>query len=145
MDCRLELALLQHRVSARTALKMHATSYLLVAGTHVYYAFSCEHERGCPHCYLQAQHEQATEEEDLSADEILLLRMDAGLYTLQQCALIIGNLWIVGDQLVKQRILMLLHQQVYCQAFVTWPETSAVAITMPRIWLISSLWQSPKL
>lgn len=38
--------------------------------------------------------------------------MDAGLYTLQACALIIGNLWIVGDQLVKQRILMLLHQQV---------------------------------
>ena len=61
---------------------------------------------------LQAELQQATEEEDLTADEVLLRRMDAGLYTLQQCALIIGNLWIVGDQLVKQRILMLLHQQV---------------------------------
>lgn len=61
---------------------------------------------------LQAELQQATEEEDLTADEVLLRRMDAGLYTLQQCALIVGNLWIVGDQLVKQRILMLLHQQV---------------------------------
>ncbi|DBA65719.1 TPA: hypothetical protein ACH3X2_002764 [Trebouxia sp. C0005] len=59
----------------------------------------------------QAELEQLTEEEDLSADEVLLRRMDAGLYTLQQCALIIGNLWIVGDQGVKQRLLMLLHQQ----------------------------------
>ena len=61
---------------------------------------------------LQAELEQLTQEEDLSADEVLLRRMDAGLYTLQQCALIIGNLWIVGDQGVKQRLLMLLHQQV---------------------------------
>ena len=53
-----------------------------------------------------------TEEEELTADEVLLRRMDAGLYTLQQCTLIIGNLWIVGDQGVKQRLLMLLHQQV---------------------------------
>lgn len=65
---------------------------------------------------LQAELEQLTEEEDLSADEVVLRRMDAGLYTLQQCTLIIGNLWIVGDQGVKQRLLMLLHQQVVtCQ------------------------------
>ncbi len=67
---------------------------------------------------LQAELEQLTEEEDLSADEVLLLRMDAGLYTLQQCALIIGNLWIVGDQGVKQRLLMLLHQQVHSWPFL---------------------------
>ena len=60
----------------------------------------------------QADLEQLTEEEDLSSDEVLMRRMEAGLYTLQQCALIIGNLWIVGDQGVKQRLLMLLHQQV---------------------------------
>lgn len=64
--------------------------------------------------FLQAELAQATEEEELTEDEVLLRRMDAGLYTLQACALIIGNLWIVGDQLVKQRILMLLHQQVSC-------------------------------
>lgn len=56
-----------------------------------------------------------TEEEELTGDEVLMRRMDAGLYTLQQCGLIIGNLWIVGDQGVKQRLLMLLHQQV-CSA-----------------------------
>ena len=67
---------------------------------------------------LQAELEQLTEEEDLSADEVLLRRMDAGLYTLQQCALIIGNLWIVGDQGVKQRLLMLLHQQVLWWPFL---------------------------
>ena len=59
-----------------------------------------------------------TEEEGLTADEVLLRRMDAGLYTLQQCALIIGNLWIVGDQGVKQRLLMLLHQQVHPQCLL---------------------------
>ena len=64
-------------------------------------------------CALQAELEQVAAEEELTADEILLRRMDAGLYTLQQCALIVGNLWIVGDQGVKQRLLMLLHQQVH--------------------------------
>ncbi len=63
---------------------------------------------------MQAELKQLTEEEDLSGDEVLLRRMDAGLSTLQQCALITGNLWIVGDQGVKQRLLMLLHQQVTC-------------------------------
>lgn len=67
------------------------------------------------HRVLQAELERLTEEEELTVDEVLLRRMDAGLYTLQQCALIIGNLWIVGDQGVKQRLLMLLHQQV-CSA-----------------------------
>ena len=62
--------------------------------------------------WLQAELERVTEEEELSSDEVLLRRMDAGLYTLQQCALVIGNLWMVGDQGVKQRLLMLLHQQV---------------------------------
>ena len=64
---------------------------------------------------LQAELEQLTEEEELTGDEVLVRRMDAGLYTLQQCGLITGNLWIVGDQGVKQRLLMLLHQQV-CSA-----------------------------
>ena len=64
---------------------------------------------------LQVELEHLTEEEELTSDEVLMRRMDAGLYTLQQCGLIIGNLWIVGDQGVKQRLLMLLHQQV-CSA-----------------------------
>lgn len=70
----------------------------------------------------QADLEQLTEEEDLSSDEVLMRRMEAGLYTLQQCALIIGNLWIVGDQGVKQRLLMLLHQQVthHCPCCQAW-------------------------
>lgn len=51
--------------------------------------------------------------------------MDAGLYTLQQSTLIIGNLWIVGDQGVKQRLLMLLHQQV-CSAVCQRPVHYAV-------------------
>ena len=42
-------------------------------------------------------------------------RMDAGLYSLQCSSLIIGNLWIIGDQGVKERLLMLLHQQVTVQ------------------------------
>lgn len=106
-------------------------------------------------------------DEDLDEDEVLLARMDAGLYTLQQvgapswvllnrdaavaaavghqflarmltdhnrlqqllardsqhashaphalpavqCALVVGALWLVGDQGVRKRILKLLHQK----------------------------------
>ena len=77
---------------------------------------------------LQAELEQLTEEEDLSGDEVVLRRMDAGLYTLQQCTLIIGNLWIVGDQGVKQRLLMLLHQQV-----VTWQTSHCLALPLQQV------------
>ena len=44
-------------------------------------------------------------------DYVLLARLGAGLYTLQQCALIMGHLWFVGDLGVRKRILLLLHQQ----------------------------------
>ncbi|KAK9819671.1 hypothetical protein WJX72_000948 [[Myrmecia] bisecta] len=50
-------------------------------------------------------------DEDVDDEYVLLARMDAGLYTLQQCATIIGHLWFVGDLGVRKRILMLLHQQ----------------------------------
>jgi hypothetical protein len=51
------------------------------------------------------------EEEELGDEEILLARMDAGLYTLQQCALIVGQLWMAGDAGVRKRVLVLLHQK----------------------------------
>lgn len=50
-------------------------------------------------------------EEELDEDDSLLARMDAGLYTLQQCALVIGALWLVGDVGVRKRVLKLLHQK----------------------------------
>jgi beta-catenin-like protein 1 len=49
--------------------------------------------------------------EELDEDDLLLARMGAGLYTLQQCCLIIGNLWAAGDVALRKRILMLLHQK----------------------------------
>jgi hypothetical protein len=58
-----------------------------------------------------AQAGSETEEEELGEDELLLARMSAGLYTLQQCCLIIANLWAAGDVALRKRVVMLLHQQ----------------------------------
>lgn len=56
---------------------------------------------------------EAPDEEDDFLDEEARLsaRMDQGLYSLQQCALIVGHLWFVGDLGVRKRILQLLHQK----------------------------------
>jgi len=50
---------------------------------------------------------------EVDEDEILLARMDAGLFTLQQCALIIAELWASKDHGLRKRILLLLHQHEY--------------------------------
>ena len=47
----------------------------------------------------------------MDPDEILMARMDAGLFTLQQCAVIVAHLWGVGDVGLRKRVLMLLHQK----------------------------------
>lgn len=52
------------------------------------------------------------EDEFMDEEARLSARMDQGLYSLQQCALIIGHLWFVGDLGVRKRILQLLHQKV---------------------------------
>lgn len=41
----------------------------------------------------------------------MLAKMDAGLFTLQQCAIILAHLWGTGDVGLRKRILMLLHQK----------------------------------
>lgn len=51
--------------------------------------------------------------EDMDDDYMLVARMEAGLYTLQQCALILGHLWFYGDISLRKRIILLLHQQVH--------------------------------
>lgn len=55
-------------------------------------------------------------QEDIASDEDeegrLAARMSAGLFTLQQCAIIVANLWTIGDRGVQKRVLQLLHQQV---------------------------------
>ncbi|BDA41413.1 beta-catenin-like protein 1 [Coccomyxa sp. Obi] len=49
--------------------------------------------------------------EDMDEDYMLVARMEAGLFTLQQCSLIMGHLWFYGDISLRKRILLLLHQQ----------------------------------
>ncbi len=49
--------------------------------------------------------------EDMDEDYMLVARMEAGLFTLQQCTLILGHLWFHGDVSLRKRILLLLHQQ----------------------------------
>lgn len=57
-------------------------------------------------------------EDDVDKDEMLLARMDAGLYTLQQCALIVAELWATKDYGLRKRILMLLHQYECTLSFI---------------------------
>jgi beta-catenin-like protein 1 len=40
-----------------------------------------------------------------------MARMDAGLFTLQQCAIIVAHLWSTADSGLRKRIIMLLHQK----------------------------------
>ena len=63
---------------------------------------------------MQARLEEAARLDPEGVDEeyVLLARMEAGLFPMQQCALIVGHLWFVGDMGVRRRILLLLHQQV---------------------------------
>ena len=65
------------------------------------------------HRARRVQMASAGDEDDNFLDEAakLLARMDQGLYSLQQCALIVGHLWFVGDIGVRRRILQLLHQK----------------------------------
>ena len=53
----------------------------------------------------------ANADEDWDEEDALLARLDAGLYTLQQCVLVVGMLWLAGDLGVRKRILQLLHQR----------------------------------
>ena len=62
--------------------------------------------------YLQLEAREA-DDDFLDEEARLSARMDQGLYSLQQCALIIGHLWFVGDLGVRKRLLQLLHQKVW--------------------------------
>ena len=42
-------------------------------------------------------------------DEVLLAKMDAGLFTVQQCALILAELWAAKDFALRKAILTMLH------------------------------------
>ena len=67
----------------------------------------------CLNSRIVLQLEAPDEEDDFLDEEARLsARMDQGLYSLQQCALIVGHLWFVGDLGVRKRILQLLHQKV---------------------------------
>jgi len=54
---------------------------------------------------------QTMEEKEMDEDELLLTRMDAGLYTLQQAATIIATLWSLNDPGLQKRVLQSLHQK----------------------------------
>ncbi|GFR50058.1 hypothetical protein Agub_g12199, partial [Astrephomene gubernaculifera] len=60
---------------------------------------------------LAAALAEADEGEQVDEEELLLARMDAGLFTLQQCCLIFGNLWATGDVGLRRRLLGALHQK----------------------------------
>lgn len=56
--------------------------------------------------------------DDIDDDEMLLARMEAGLYTLQQCAIIIAQLWCTKEYGLRKRILLLLHQNECTLSFI---------------------------
>ena len=49
--------------------------------------------------------------EEIDEEELLVAQLDAGLYTLQQAALVAAELWALGDVGVRRRLLALLHQR----------------------------------
>jgi beta-catenin-like protein 1 len=51
------------------------------------------------------------QEEEIDEDEVLMARLDAGLFTLQQAAVVAAELWALGDLGVRKRLLNLLHQR----------------------------------
>ncbi|KXZ43101.1 hypothetical protein GPECTOR_102g54 [Gonium pectorale] len=60
---------------------------------------------------LAAALAEADEDEQVDEEELLLARLGAGLFTLQQCALIAASLWATGDAGLRRRLLALLHQK----------------------------------
>jgi beta-catenin-like protein 1 len=70
--------------------------------------------------------------EDMDEEYILVSRMEAGLYTLQQCAVILGHLWFHGDITLRKRILLLLHQQARTSP-------GQLYTFLFRMWLVVSL------
>ena len=44
-------------------------------------------------------------------DELLVERMDGGLFTLQRALLVVALCWATGDGGLRKRILLLLHQK----------------------------------
>eukprot|EP00955_Chlamydomonas_euryale_P051772 354954-Chlamydomonas_euryale.AAC.8 len=55
--------------------------------------------------------EDGGEGSGVDEDELLLARMDAGLFTLQQTATVVAHLWATGDAGLRRRLLVLLHQR----------------------------------
>jgi beta-catenin-like protein 1 len=49
--------------------------------------------------------------EDVDEDELLLERLDAGLFTLQCVMVVLAALWSVGDPGLRKRLLAGLHQR----------------------------------
>ncbi len=47
---------------------------------------------------------------DQMKDEVLLAKMDAGLFTVQQCALVLAELWASEDFSLRRAILTMLHE-----------------------------------
>jgi beta-catenin-like protein 1 len=43
-------------------------------------------------------------------EEVLLAKMEAGLFTVQQCAMILAELWASGNFVLRKRILTILHE-----------------------------------
>lgn len=49
--------------------------------------------------------------EEVDEDELLMERLDAGLFTLQCCMVITAALWSTGDVGLRKRLLACLHQR----------------------------------
>lgn len=58
---------------------------------------------------IEAEFQAAGEEAD--EEDLMLSKLEGGLYTLQQCAVILGELWAMKDAGINRRLLMLLHQR----------------------------------
>lgn len=62
-------------------------------------------------CEARLSHEAEEYGEEVDQEELLLERLDAGLFTLQCGMVITAALWSTGDQGLRKRLLAGLHQK----------------------------------
>jgi beta-catenin-like protein 1 len=59
-------------------------------------------------------------EEEVDPGELLLERLDAGLFTLQCALVVVAALWSTGDAGLRRRLLACLHQKGQSLEMVRW-------------------------
>lgn len=72
---------------------------------------TCRYESSVRACEARLARQALDAEEEVDEEELLLERMDAGLFTLQCGMVVVAALWSTGDAGLRRRLLSYLHQK----------------------------------